>query len=477
MMRKNIYILLSLLFLTAVTSVQAQDPMGLYYMETIPQSSFINPAMQPRANGFFALPSVSQNFKSDVAFKNIFQDTGNDWVTPLSNRYDFSKLKSATGESLLFQESLSIGLLGLGFRSGRDYFTFNMSLKNVVQSGIPYDMLSIADKGFPSGSIFDLSTFQMKGYTYKEIAIGYSREWNDKLTLGVKIKPLFGMMGATTDISSFKLTTSLQDWQVNVSGNISASAPLEIVEATNPNDFPESIDIKEMESDDYTSYLSSFKNMGVAMDFGAVYELNSRWSFSAALINLGYIKWNKDLNTISFSGNYSFNGLDVDGGDDDLDAALELLEDELKTLLDYKVTHDKFSTSLSPELYAGALYEVAPYFTAGFVSRSIFQKDNYRQDFNVSANLQPYSFVSVNLNYSLRPGGGDGLGTALSILLGPLQLYAAADYLPAQWALANMDGDEFPMFPNARNVTMKVGLNLIFGRHGYRDRPMLAREY
>lgn len=475
-MQKYIYFFLSALLLASVTSVQAQDPMGLYYMETIPQSSFINPAMQPRANGFFALPSLSQNFKSDVAFKSFFQDKGNEWVTPLSNRYDFSKLKRATGKSLNFQESMDISLLGLGFRSGRDYFTINLSFKNVVQSGIPYDILSIADKGFPSGSVFDFSTLQMKGYSYKEIALGYSREWNEKLTLGIKLKPLFGMMGATTDISSFKLKTSRQVWDVNVSGSISASAPLEIEEAANPSDLPESVDFRDMESDDYTSYLSSFKNMGVALDFGAVYELNSRWSFSAALVNLGYIKWKNDLNTLSFSGDYSFDGLEVEGADEDLDAGLDLLEEELKTLLDYKVTHDKFSTSLSPEFYAGALYEVTPSFTMGVLARSIFQKYNYRQDFNISANLQPYSFVSVNLNYSVRPGGGNGLGTALSVLMGPLQLYVAADYLPTRLATVNMDGDEFTMFPNARNATVKVGLNLIFGRHGNRDRPMLALD-
>ncbi|SMO66405.1 hypothetical protein SAMN06265379_104195 [Saccharicrinis carchari] len=474
-MQKTIYPLLTLLFLFVLTSLRAQAPMGLYYMETIPQSSFINPAMQSRANGFFALPSLNQNFKSDIAFKSIFQDAGSEWVTPLSKRYDFSKLKRSAGQAVNLQEAADIGLMGLGFRSGRDYFTLNLSVKTVAQSGIPYDILRIADKGFPSGSVFDFSTTQIKGYAYKEIALGYSREWNDKLTLGIKIKPLFGMMGATTDIKSFQLKTSRQAWEVTVAGSISTSAPLEIIEAATANDFPESVDFKNLASDDLSNYLTSFNNSGIALDFGAVYALNKRWSFSAALVNLGYLKWKDDLNTLSFSGEYSFDGLDVDASDDDLDAALEILEEDFKTLIDYKVSHDKFSTSLSPELYAGTLYEVTPSLTLGVLARSIFQKNNYRQDFNFSANIQPYSFVALNLNYSLRPGGGNGLGTAVSILMGPLQLYVAADYLPTQLATVNIDGDELTMFPNARNLTVKMGLNLIFGRHGNRDKPMLAR--
>ncbi len=475
-MQKFLYFSLFMILLAFTTLIKAQDPMGLYYMQTIPQSSFINPAMQPRANVFFALPSINQNFKSDVAFKNIFQDIGGEWVTPLSERYDFSKLKRATGKSMDFQESVDMGLFGLGFRSGKHYFTVNFSVKNVMQTGLPYDLFTIVDDGLPDGKVFDFSTLRMKGYSYKEIALGYSREWDDKLTLGVKVKPLFGMMAAMTDLNTFKLETSRQVWNVTVSGNVSASAPLEIVEADDPTDFPESIDARDMESDDFTSYLTSFENGGLAFDFGGVYKFTPRLTFSAALVNLGYIKWKKDLNTLSFAGTYSFEGLNLNGTDDDFDDAMEDIEEDFKTMIDYKVTHEKFSTGLTPEFYAGALYEVTPSVTMGFLARSMFQKNNFRQDFNFSANVQPYSFVSVNLNYSVRPGGGNGLGTALSILLGPLQIYAMADYLPTRYSTVNMDGDEFTMFPYARNLSMKVGLNLIFGRHGYRDRPMLDSD-
>lgn len=476
-MQKFIYFFLFVFLLAFGTLIRAQDPMGLYYMETIPQSSFINPAMQPRANGFVALPSVNQNFKSDIAFKNVFQDVGSEWVSPLSKRYDFSKLKRATGKSIDFQESLDLGLFGLGFRSGRDYISINFGVKNVLQTGIPYDFISIADKGFPSGSVFDFSTLRVKGYSYKELALGYSREWNEKLTLGVKVKPLFGMVAGMTDINSFKLKTSRQVWDVTVSGSISSSAPIEVVEAEDSTDFPESVEFKDMESDDWQGYFGSFDNMGVAFDLGGVYQFTPRWTFSAALVNLGYINWTKDLNTISFNGNYEFDGLYVNGSDEDMgDAAMDALEEDLKTIIDYDVSHKKFNTGLTPEFYAGALYEFTPSITMGVLARSMFQKHNFRQDFNFSANVQPYSFVSINLNYSVRPSGGNGLGTALSLLLGPLQIYAMADYIPTRYSTVNMDGDEFTMFPYTRNLSVKVGLNLIFGRHGYRDRPMLARN-
>jgi hypothetical protein len=198
-----------------------------------------------------------------------------------------------------------------------------------------------------------------------------------------------------------------------------------------PGDFPESVEGREMSASDWSSYLSAFKNPGIALDMGAVYALNDQWEFSAALNNLGFIKWTEDLNSLSFNGIYSFKGLEVDGSNkDDLDAAVDAIGDSLKTVINYGVGQEQFSMGLIPGLYMGASYNLNHAISFGFLSRSQFQKNNFRQDFNLSANLQPYSFVALNVNYSLRVNGGNGLGTGVSLLMGPLQLFLLADYHP-----------------------------------------------
>ena len=128
---------------------------------------------------------------------------------------------------------------------------------------------------------------------------------------------------------------------------------------------------------------------------------------------------------------------------------------------------------LIPGVYLGAQYYLNNAISLGFVSRSLIQKQNFRQDFNASANIQPYSFVALNVNYSYRINGGNGIGSAVSFLMGPLQLYVVADYIPTRYANVIMDGDEFTMFPYQKELSVKLGLNLIFGRHGMRNRPSL----
>jgi hypothetical protein len=473
--KKILYSLIGFVF-TSLGAV-AQSPMGAYYMETIPQVNHINPAIAPRANGFFALPGFNQLFQSDLSFSDVFQDAGSEWISPLSKRFDYDKLYKAAGKSFNLNEQIEIGVFGLGFRSGRDYFSLSMSLKGAVNIGVPSDLFKITETGFADGSSFDLSTLRTKAMAYKEISIGYSREWNDRLDVGINIKPLFGMMGAMSDISRFELSTSREYYDLYVDGNIYVSAPLEVEEGQ-AGDFPESIEARDMEDEDWTDYASSFKNPGIALDLGAVYKFTDKLHFSAAINNLGYIRWKDDLNSLSFNGTYRFEGLEVDGSNkDDLDEALEAIGDSLKTVIEYGVGKEKFSMPLIPGVYLGAQYYLNNAVSVGFLSRSLIQKHNFRQDFNLSANIQPYSFVALNVNYSYRINGGNGIGSAVSFLLGPMQLYLMADYIPTRYANVIMDGDEFTMFPYQKELSVKLGLNLIFGRHGLRNRPSLDARH
>ncbi|MDG5800568.1 DUF5723 family protein [Marinilabiliaceae bacterium ANBcel2] len=474
-MQIRLLIILLTLLALSIFKVKAQSPNALYYLETIPQTSRINPAMQPRANGFFALPSVNQLFQSDVAFRDIFQDTGDDWVTPLSSRYDYSDLYRVTGSTLYLNEYLDVDLFGLGFRSGRDYFTFALSFKNVTEIGFPSDLFKITEKGFADGETFNLSTMRLNQIAYKELSFGYSREFTDKLTAGINVKPIFGMVGGKTDINRLELQTNRTHYDMIVDGTIYSSAPI-IVEEGEPGDFPEDIRDKELEDDDIVDYFTWFKNPGVGFDLGAVYDYSDQWSFSFALNNLGFISWNEDLNSLSFNGEYRFDGLNVDGSNkDDLDEAVDDIVDSIKTVIHYDTGHKSFNSSLTPSLYFGAEYNLTNSISFGALSRTVFQKYSTRQDFNLSANLQPYSFVALNLNYSVRVNGSNGMGTGLTFLAGPLQIYMLADYIPLKHATVYMDDDEFTMFPEQQDFSFKFGLNFIFGRHGYSDEPMLVR--
>ena len=476
---RNIYTfcLLFLIF-TANSNIYGQNPMSLYFMETIPQVSRINPAIQPRANSFVALPSGSFAFSSDLGFNDIYQKNGSNRYTLIERQFDYNKFHNKLGNAWNIDANTEVNLLGFGFRTQKGYFTFNVSIKADIQNGLPSDIFKITETGLTDN--LDFSPLRQKSLVYKQVSIGYSREINDKLTLGVNLRPILGVAALMTDFNKFDINTEREEWGFVLKGDIYSSVPTVTV-IERPGDFPDiREDVDNLDNDDYIKYGTSLSNPGFAADFGATYKLTDRITLSAALNNLGFIKWKDDLNSISFDGDFLFEGAEINNPDWDSDSYFDELEEKFKTELDYKVGNKAFSSSLTPSLYVGASYQLTDAISAGFLSRSILQKNGMRQHFSLSANVQPYSFVSFNASLSQNIRGNTYAGMGFSIYLGPLQIYALTDFIPLRYSnytvIVNEDSFTVDYYPTrAKEITVMAGLNLVFGKKGFQNKPMLNR--
>jgi hypothetical protein len=469
----------TILFTIAITNLRAQQPLSLYYLENLPQSNMMNPAIMPRANFFFGMPginSINLTYMGDIAFNDAIQKTGDgDWVTPMSNRYDYGKLYKTIGKSINNNVYANISPLFFGFRAKNNYFTFAITEKAMAETGLPSDFIKIGDVGFPDGSVYDFSTLRMRAIYYREYSVGYARTINKKLTVGIHAKHLYGLAAFTTDINQLKMSVGREQYEITASGNIYSSFPMDVT--PNENGLPEDIEVKDLSSSEWRSRaLSNYSNPGMAFDFGAQYQFNERISFSAALNNLGFIRWKKDLNSLSFNGTYNFKGLNANADNhDELDDAVDDIMDSLKTVIKYNTSHQKFSTSLSPFLYLGSSYKVNHYLTMGFLSRSAFYKYNFRQDFNLSANINCYRIFTFNLSLNQRIKGPGYAGMGVSWLMGPAQFYLLADHIPLRYSIIDDDGDKFPIPSRLKDVNIMTGINFVFGSKGLKNSPMIGK--
>ena len=466
---------------------QVRQPHSLYFMNTIPQVTQMNPAFQPRANSYVTMP-VNVNFDvlSDIAPKNILQQQGKEWYTPVEKQYDYDKLWKAIGKkATMFNGAADIDF-GFGLRFGDGYITFGMSQHVASNNALPSDLFKVVEKGFPDGTKLDFSPMRAQGMSYLQFSFGYSHKINDKLTVGANVKPLLGQAAYATKIEKFKINTGLKQWDADVRGNIYSSAPIEL---TMKDDDPDKIE--KIELNDFDNYRSKdwidlsfggFKNPGVAFDLGASYQLDDRITLSASLNNLGFISWKRDLNSVSFNGNYSFDGIFYDvSSDDDRDQILDDLLDELTDAVDYHLSDKKFRTPLAPVLNAGASYTLSRSVSAGFLSRTVFWKNAVRQSFNLSACLQPYSFVSFTAGLTYQVKGNVYFGGGLMFYFGPLplQFFILTDYAPVYYSTVKfgtaVTDPTIPFPERQKSITVRTGLNLVFGRHGYTNKPMLDK--
>ena len=465
---------------------QVRQPHSLYFMETIPQISQMNPAFQPRANSYVILPAnINVDYRNDLAVKDIFQKQGRKWYTPVEKQYDYDLLYKSIGKkATMFNVGLDWDIFGLGFRTGNGYFSLGLSEHISVLTALPSDLFKIVEKGLPEMSL-DFSPLRTQAIAYTQIKIGYSHRWNDQLTIGINVKPLFGQVVVATKIDKFKMHTGEQQWDFDAKGNIYSSLPVEEV-ILDEND--KIYNIKFKDSDDYktSDWINQgfgSSNPGVAIDIGATYKIDERLVVSAALNNLGFISWKNDLNGISFNGKYAFNGLEYDTSKDydDFKDLLINLGDSVLAAMDYKVQHDKFKTPLAPVFHAGATYSLSKSVSVGFLSRSVFWQNAFQQSFNLSVNLQPYSFVAFNAGATWQVKSNVYLGGGLTFFVGPLQVYLLTDYIPILYSTVRIDkgdeiGEKITNIPaRMKGETVRVGVNLVFGKQGYVNKPMLDK--
>ncbi len=477
--------LIFIVFILLGTALKAQNPLSLYYLENVPQTVSINPAMVPRAKSFFGIPgigSVYMGINTDMFGPDMIQEYNGGYVTLTHAGYDYNKFYDRIGNAANFSAYETVAPIVIGFSGKKGYFTFSWTEKFTESMAIPKDFFSILDKGLPNGSHLDLSPFAVNAQWYRELSFGYSYNFMSMLRVGIHAKVLQGLAAVKTDFNKFDLNTGLKKWDLDMDGTVYMSAPIEVY--TDENGIPDSIVTPETDMKTLIDKgVLNFSNPGFAVDLGAVYEYNNVWTFSASVNDLGFINWNGDLNSFSVNGQYSFTGLKFDKTNiDSVGKAVDDLIDTVKQSINLSHGNKGFSTGLGPKIYIGAKYNVNHYFSVGALSRTVFAKNNFRQEFNVSANINLYHVLTTTINYTLAINGANTIGFGLALRGGPIQFYIAMDYLPysayknvkIESSDANGDPVTVPFVPTKLdNFNMMFGLNLIFGANGFRDEPMI----
>jgi len=475
----KINILLCLTLFSVIANGQVRQPHSLYFMETIPQISQMNPAFQPRANGYVMLPGVNVDLISELAVKEILQQQKNNWYLPVQSDYDFKKLWYSIGEkeTVSFNSGTDVDIFGYGIRVGAGYFSFGLSEHFIANTTLPSDLFRIAEqRDVPNKKTYDFSPLHAQAMAFMQIRLGYSRKLNDRLTLGVNVKPLFGHAAFVSEVEKFKVVRENSILTSDVRGSVYTSKIIDKIEKDNAEDYYNVIfkNFEDNKSMDWINYGADFTNPGVAFDIGAAYQITKRFTVSAALNNLGFVSWKEDVKWLSSNISVSYD----EESDVELDEWLAYLKDELNNSFKFREQQDKFTTTLSPVLHAGASYQLFESLSVGLLSRTVFWKNHARQSFNLSGYFQPYSFFALNAGATLQVKGNFYMGGGLTFLLGPLQIYVLADYIPIKYySLITDDGDKIPYIPeHPKTFTVRTGLNLIFGRHGFANKPMLDRR-
>lgn len=482
--------ILTLLLVMVFTGLAAQNSQVMYYMN-LPQNHLLNPAMRPTNKVYIGLPALSginlninNNF---VNFSDVFMPgkTGDSVITFLHPDNDINDFIDKIKDKNSLQPQATVQLFGLGFSAGKNYVFLDINDRIEGNMVIPGDIFKLALLGNESfvGDKIDLSSLRGDFKYYREIGVGFSRDFTNRLRIGVKAKVLKGIATASIENRSLEIAVN-EDYSHSLDADmtLNVSAPLRVyMDADNNIDSLVFDDKRFDETSNLVDFLRGKRNNGFGIDIGATFDVTEKFVVSAAITDLGFIKWKKDLTNLNAESKFTFSGLnvtDVVNGTKTFDELGQEMIDSLKN--SFKVSNSKnpFTTYLPMGLTLGGSYNLTKSFSLGVLSYSRFIGKQIRESLTLSANVNFGNAFSTSVSYTAANNRFDNLGLGLAFRPGIFQFYILSDRIPIMWNKIKTEGSTIPLPASWNTIHLRFGMNLVFGNKIKKkdDKPMVLIE-
>lgn len=470
------------ILLACTSLVSAQQVNTLYFLENAPMRHTINPAFQPVSNFYLTLPVVGYTSlwvgtngwnMSDF----IFKDKQGNTITPLHPNAPANWLEHQP-KKFAFDMDLHTNILGFGFRiKENSYLHINVSER--ISAGVNFSSSIFGINHISDGVVLDSVALGVNALAYTEFALGFSHNITRKWTVGGKIKVLVGQADAAVNFDNLAFTTSLDSLRMTGNGTMRMAAPLNWSTFPTTQEELADYDVAELFSNYNGDIMHQVKEaikpagMGVAFDLGVTYKPINNLQITAAVTDLGFIRWNHYAKATA-DVDATFKGIDLDYSEygsinhfDD-DKLVDDVTNELEGYLDEIKVNDiekgfPYINMLTANLNVGI---DANFWKnrvgVGVYSHTRFFNSYITEEVTFGAALRPVNWFNLAASYSFLNGHWSNIGAALSIApYDGLMLTVATDYIPTSYAKASAEKISLPYKTSGVNVMF--GLAIVAG--------------
>ena len=439
-------ITLTLSIILSVLLVEAQQALTLYNMDVLGQSTHVNPSLIPENGMYIGIPALSS---TTFLFSNSgFTYRDLHWVRPDDSvNIDIENALSKLSDKNFISFSARTNILEAGFKIKNNYFSLNVSEKVNLSLTFPKELIELVFKGNGAfiGQEIDLKSMSFDVTHYREYAIGWARALNKKVTVGGRLKYLYGMENYSSAKSNLSFYTAPDDYRIDLTSGFTINTSSQSNASNGSSE----------------SYLFGLKNTGFAGDLSVTYAYNERWKFNTSIIDLGQINWKSNVkNQVTAEGSYSFNGIDINQFISDSSSSTETVLDSISDAFTPVENSDAYKTNLPTHVYLNSSYLLDAKMTlTGLLHAEIFQ-ETVQPTFTAALNRRITDHLSMSLSYSMINHHFTNLGGGLAFSDGAFQFYVISD---------NWIGTINPLSNNTAHV--QFGFNLIFGRQKTKKAP------
>lgn len=458
-MKKILNIIFAVVAILASQGVVAQS-LTSYHMDGSYFRNDLNPALAP-TRGYVALPAMSGvglNIGSNwLSVDNLIYERDGGLVTALHGSVSADEFLGRLPETLNLNIRESVNIFGIGFYTGKMYWTFGLNQRLSADLTLSKDLFR-ALKTLGNG-VYDMGNARLTATGYLDAYLGTSFRVCDWINIGVKAKFLVGLANANAKFSELALNVSEDSVDGALSGEWYGNAiafnnsQIQGVAAPTFNDI---LDV------DYMAMLQRARSFGAAIDLGTeIRLLNNHLKISAAVTDLGFIRWKPETYVNGeLDGNFYFNGFNFETGEADAGAVFN--DDNLIKA----GTPRSYTTRLNFNVNAGVEYNfLRNHFAIGVLSHTEFFNSTYLTEVTASLNIRPTNWITLTASHTFLNKNRPGVfGAAINIHPRALNIYVAADFVdpnlvvgPAIEALGS--NLLLPRYAKGVNVYAGVGFN------------------
>ena len=469
---KRKYFLLSALFLIvlATPSVRAQELETGYFLGGNPYAFRSNPAFQSERNIFsIALGGTGLGAWSNLGVSSLFYPGDNGFLyTFMNDRVSPAEFQRKIGRNNRLNLDARVNLLTLGFWADRRFYTIDLNIRSLNAVSAPFDLFDFLKSDSQSGRSFDFSGTGMRAKEFVELAFGWSKNYDNIFNVGFRVKALVGIAEMEVLAENMQLSLASNRWEVRARSILNASSPSLVYQRDG-----DELNIDSIEISDKKYGPAGY---GGAVDLGASWNVLPYLTLSAAVLDLGPIRWNREIQGVSPETAYTWEPSGQDGGSND---TWEEEMDEARSVLsgifrfkDRSGAGGQFEM-LPFRVNLGAEFRMPFYerLSVGLLYQGRGGATFSRHAGRLSLNWNPLNFLSLSTGTTLSKMG-QNVGFALNLHPGGLNLLLGCDYIPFRTVSIAPLAKDWPaqyrslaVLPRDQmKLNLYIGLNFALGR-------------
>ena len=386
----------------------------------------------------------------------------------MNDRVSPAEFQRKIGRNNRLDLDARVNLLTLGFWADRRFYTIDLNVRGLNAVSAPSDLFAFLKEGSQGGNSFDFSGTGVRAKEFVELAFGWSKNYNNVFNAGFRVKALVGAAEAEVLAESMKLSMASDRWEIQARSVLNASSPSLVYRREG-----EDLDVGSIE---FGGSKIGPAGYGAALDLGASWNVLPSLTLSAAVLDLGPMRWNREVQGVSPETSYTWAPSDQEGGSDDTwEAEMDEASAALSGIFrfkDHSGSGGRFEM-LPFRVNLGAEYRMPFYerLSVGLLYQGRGGAAFSRHTGRFSLNWNPLSFLSMSTGTTLSKMG-QNFGFALNLHPAGINLLVGCDYIPFHTVNAAPLVEDLPeqlrsltVLPRDQmKLNLYISLNLALGR-------------